>query len=91
MAIIRFKDVQRVFHQNGKDFVALKGIDLEVRDREFVAIVGPSGCGKTTPAHGRRSRASHGGSVSVDGVESRRPARTAPWCSRHSRCSPGRR
>jgi NitT/TauT family transport system ATP-binding protein len=26
----------------------LAGIDLEVRDGEFVALVGPSGCGKTT-------------------------------------------
>ena len=48
MAIIRFNDVQRVFHQNGQDFVALKDVNLEVRDREFVAVVGPSGCGKTT-------------------------------------------
>ncbi len=27
---------------------ALEGIDLDVADEEFVAIVGPSGCGKTT-------------------------------------------
>ena len=27
---------------------ALDGLDLEVRDGEFVALVGPSGCGKTT-------------------------------------------
>ena len=48
MAIIRFDAVQRTFTQGGKDFVALKDIDFEVKDREFVAIVGPSGCGKTT-------------------------------------------
>ena len=48
MAIIRFDAVQRTFSQGGKDFVALKDIDFEVQDREFVAIVGPSGCGKTT-------------------------------------------
>ena len=48
MAIIRFDAVQRTFSQGGKDFVALKDIDFEVGDREFVAIVGPSGCGKTT-------------------------------------------
>jgi multiple sugar transport system ATP-binding protein len=27
---------------------AVKGVNLEVRDREFVVLVGPSGCGKTT-------------------------------------------
>jgi len=48
LAIIRFDAVQRTFSQGGKDFVALKDIDFEVQDREFVAIVGPSGCGKTT-------------------------------------------
>ena len=27
---------------------ALKGIDINFRENEFVAILGPSGCGKTT-------------------------------------------
>ena len=36
------------FKQRGKDFVAVNGIDLEVRDGEFVVIVGPSGSGKST-------------------------------------------
>jgi len=30
------------------DFLALKGIDLEVNEGEFFTLLGPSGCGKTT-------------------------------------------
>lgn len=33
-------------YDNG--FVAVKGVDLTIRDREFMVLVGPSGCGKTT-------------------------------------------
>ena len=74
MAIIQFQNVQRVFSQNGKDFVALQGIDLEVKDREFVAIVGPSGCGKTTCLR-MAAGLEHptGGQVRVDGELVTRP------------------
>jgi multiple sugar transport system ATP-binding protein len=30
------------------DFVAVKNLDLTIRDREFLVLLGPSGCGKTT-------------------------------------------
>jgi multiple sugar transport system ATP-binding protein len=29
-------------------FEAMKGVDLEIKDRDFTVFVGPSGCGKTT-------------------------------------------
>jgi NitT/TauT family transport system ATP-binding protein len=48
MSDIVFDRVTRVFRRDGKDFPTLAGVCLEVRDRQFVAIVGPSGCGKTT-------------------------------------------
>ena len=30
-------------------FVAVDGLDLEVKDGEFLVLLGPSGCGKSTP------------------------------------------
>jgi NitT/TauT family transport system ATP-binding protein len=48
MADIVFESVERSFRQGGKEFLAVGGINLTVKDQQFVAIVGPSGCGKTT-------------------------------------------
>lgn len=45
------RDVSCVFERRrgaGASIVALKNINLEVRDGEFLCVVGPSGCGKTT-------------------------------------------
>ena len=33
---------------SNEDVVALKGINVEFSENEFVSILGPSGCGKTT-------------------------------------------
>ena len=30
------------------DFKAIKGIDLEIPEKEITAFIGPSGCGKST-------------------------------------------
>ena len=74
MANIVFDNVQRVFHQGGSAFVALQNINLEVQDREFVAIVGPSGCGKTTCMR-MAAGLDHptAGQVRVDGIEVTKP------------------
>lgn len=46
--IIRAKDVQKTYNTGKVVVQALRGLDLEVKQGEMVAIMGPSGCGKTT-------------------------------------------
>ena len=46
--LIRLEGVSKVFLTDEVETHALSGIDLEIRDGEYVAISGPSGCGKST-------------------------------------------
>ena len=46
MATVSFEKAQRWYA--GAAEPAVKGIDLEIKDGEFMVLVGPSGCGKTT-------------------------------------------
>jgi len=45
-AVVSLRDLDKQFGEGG--VVALEGIDLEVRPRDFVSLIGPSGCGKST-------------------------------------------
>jgi putative ABC transport system ATP-binding protein len=46
--VIHMDDIRKVYDTGKIKVEALKGIDLEVRNGEFVAIIGPSGSGKST-------------------------------------------
>ena len=44
MSRVLLSDIQKSY---GKNHI-LKGINLEIQDKEFLVLVGPSGCGKST-------------------------------------------
>ncbi len=45
---LTIENLNKSFNVNNDEVVALQGIDLAIREGEFVAIVGSSGCGKST-------------------------------------------
>jgi ABC-type sugar transport system ATPase subunit len=44
LATVSLRDIVKVYGE----FVAIKGVDLDIDDGTFVVLVGPSGCGKST-------------------------------------------
>lgn len=46
--MIKIENISRVFRTEEVETTALNGVNMNVEDGEFVAIMGPSGCGKST-------------------------------------------
>ena len=72
-------------------YEAVKDLNLEIADGEFMILVGPSGCGKSTALNmiagledisGRRAADRRRGRQ----PEARRATATSRWCSRATRC-----
>lgn len=46
--MLSLKNIVKNYTSGNETVQALKGIDVEFRESEFVSVLGPSGCGKTT-------------------------------------------
>ena len=46
--MLQLKNITKNYLSGDNEVQALKGIDIEFRENEFVSILGQSGCGKTT-------------------------------------------
>ena len=46
--MLQLKNITKEYNAGEEKVEALRGVNIEFRDNEFVSVLGPSGCGKTT-------------------------------------------
>ncbi len=84
--LVRVNSVDKVFHRGSEEIHVLGGLDLEIPEGEFLALMGPSGSGKSTLLNllGGLDRPSQG-SVEVGGqrIDRLSDRRLAAWRARH--------
>jgi len=68
--IIQLRDVHKIYKMGEVDVPAVRGIDMDIKKGDFIAIVGPSGSGKSTMMNliGALDLATHG-SIFLDGQD----------------------
>ena len=72
---IEVKDACKRFVQDGKEFVALDHVSLDIEKGEFICLLGPSGCGKSTLLNALAGfDGVNSGSVKIDGKEVTEPS-----------------
>lgn len=84
--IVQVRDVHKVYRRGNERIDVLQGLDLDVPEGDFLALMGPSGSGKTTLLNviGGLDQPSSGRIVVAGEDISRASGRTlARWRSRH--------
>ena len=49
--IIRGEGLKKVYKDGDKEVLALSGVNISIREDEYLTIIGPSGAGKSTLIH----------------------------------------
>jgi putative ABC transport system ATP-binding protein len=85
-ALVRLRDVNKVYQRGAERLEILRGLNLEIAKGEFLALMGPSGSGKTTLLNllGGLDRPSSG-TVEVAGepIDRLSDGKLAHWRARH--------
>ena len=84
--LVNISNVDKVFKRGSEEIHVLGGLDLEIPDGEFLALMGPSGSGKSTLLNliGGLDRPSQG-TVEIGGerIDELSDRRLAAWRARH--------
>ena len=84
--LVRVANVEKTFHRGSEEIQVLKGLDLEVPQGEFLALMGPSGSGKSTLLNliGGLDRATKGTvQIGPDRIDQMSDRQLAAWRARH--------
>jgi putative ABC transport system ATP-binding protein len=85
-ALVSIKDLHKIFQRGGQRTDVLQGVNLEIPQGDFLALMGPSGSGKTTLLNlmGGLDTPS-GGSITVGGdrIDSMSGGKLSAWRARH--------
>jgi putative ABC transport system ATP-binding protein len=85
-ALVTVRDLHKVFQRGGQRIDVLQGVNLDIPEGDFLALMGPSGSGKTTLLNliGGLDTPSEGSiAVGGDRIDKLSGARLSAWRARH--------
>src|SRR5689334_14592361 len=85
-SLIQVRDLDKTYQRGGEDIDVLQGLNLDVKQGEFIAFMGPSGSGKTTLLNllGGLDVPSRGSiTVAGDEITNMSASRLTTWRARH--------
>ena len=85
---ISLRNVRKVYRTEGKEFLAVSDVTMDVQEGELVSLVGPSGCGKTTVLKILAGlHDANGGTIQIGNATRRSiPGAISAWCSSRRCC-----
>ncbi|HVL68653.1 MAG TPA: ABC transporter ATP-binding protein [Vicinamibacterales bacterium] len=85
-SLVSIQDLHKVYHRGGERIDVLQGVDLEIPQGDFLALMGPSGSGKTTLLNliGGLDTPTQGSiTVGGDRIDRMSGSRLSAWRARH--------